>query len=61
MGYNFFHIKEVSGVFSRKLDDFRDSLGAAISKGCNIPFADSDISYVLKLQNDRIRSKGLDL
>ena len=61
MGYNFFQIKEVSGAFSKKLDDFRNSLGAAISQGINIPFADSDVSYVLKLQNDRIRRKGLDL
>ena len=28
MGYNFFQIKEVSGAFSKKLDDFRNSLGA---------------------------------
>ena len=61
MGYNFFQIKEVSGVFNKKLNDFRNSLGAAISQGQNIPFADSDVSYVLKLQNERIRRKGIDL
>ena len=61
MGYNFFNITEVSGVFNQKLNDFRASLGAAISQGRNIPFADSDISYNLKLQRDRIRRKGLEL
>ena len=61
MGYNFFDIKETSDVFSRKLNEFKTSLGAAVSKGDKISFADSDISYVLKLQHDRISEKGLDL
>lgn len=61
MGYNLFNIKEVSGAFNKKLDDFRASLGDAISKGTNIPFADSDVSYVLKLQNDRLRRKRVDI
>ena len=61
MGYNIFNTKEVSEVFNRKLNDFRDSLENAISKGENITFADNDISYVLKLQHDRIAQKGLDL
>lgn len=61
MGYNLFNIKEVSGEFNKKLDDFRASLGDAISKGTNIPFADSDVSYVLKLQNDRLRRKRVDI
>ena len=61
MGYNFFNIKEVSGVFNQKLNEFRASLGTAISTGRGIPFADSDISYVLKLQHDRIRRKGMEL
>lgn len=61
MGYNLFNIKEVSGAFNKKLDNFRASLGDAISKGTNIPFADSDVSYVLKLQNDRLRRKRVDI
>lgn len=61
MGYNLFNIKEVSGAFNKKLDNFRASLGDAISKGTNIPFADSDVSYVLKLQNDRLSRKRVDI
>ena len=61
MGYNFFNIKEVSNSFNRKLIDFRTSLGAAISKGENITFADNDITYILKLQHDRLSEKGLEL
>lgn len=61
MGYNFFNTKEVSEIFNRKLNEFRGTLGQSISNGVNIPFADSDISYVLKLQNDRIRRKNIEL
>ena len=61
MGYNFFNIKEISGVFSRKLNDFRSSLGNAVSKGKNITFADNDVTYTLKLQHDRISKKGLEI
>ena len=61
MGYNLFNIKEVSDAFNRRLFDFRSSLGAAICIGKNIPFADNDITYMLKLQHDRIAKKGLEL
>ena len=61
MGYNFFNIKEISGVFSRRLNDFRASLGNAVSKGKNITFADNDVTYTLKLQHDRISKKGLEI
>jgi len=61
MGYNFFNIVDVSGTFNQKLNDFRTSLGAAVSKGKNITFADSDITYSLKLQRERIVRKGLEL
>ena len=61
MGYNFFNTKEVPENSGRKLDEFKASLGSAISKGNNITFADSDVSYILKLQHDRIRRKGLEL
>ena len=61
MGYNLFNIKEVSGAFSSKLNEFRASLGAAVGKGKNITFADNDITYTLKLQHDRLSKKGLEL
>lgn len=61
MGYNLFNIVEVSNVFNQKLHNFRASLGAAINNGQSIPFADRDISYVLKLQHDRVKSKRIEL
>ena len=61
MGYNLFNIKEVPGVQSRRLNDFRSSLGNAVSRGNNISFADNDITYILKLQHNRISQKGLEL
>lgn len=61
MGYNLFNIKEVSGAFNARLNGFRASLGAAVGKGKNIPFADNDITYTLKLQHDRLSKKGLEL
>ena len=61
MGYNFFKTKEVSNIFNIKLNEFKASLGTAICKGKNIPFADNDITYMLKLQHDRVSKKGLEL
>ena len=61
MGYNFFSSREISNIFNQKLNDFRASLGTAVGNGGNIPFSDSDISYVMKLQHDRINKKGLEL
>ena len=61
MGYNLFNIKEVPSVYNSKLIDFRESLGDAVCSGKNITFADNDITYILKLQHDRISSKGLEL
>ena len=61
MGYNLFNIKEVSGAFNSKLNDFRASLGDAVCNGKNITFADNDITYTLKLQHDRLSRKGLEL
>ena len=54
MGYNLFNVKEVSGVFNSKLNDFRASLGSAVCKGKNITFADNDITYMLKLQHEKL-------
>lgn len=61
MGYNFFKITQLKESFRLKLNNFVNSLGSAIGDGKNIPFADNDISYVLKLQHDRIKEKGLNL
>ena len=61
MGYNFFQIKQVKESFNRKLNDFIFSLGPAITEGKEIPFADNDITYTLKLQHERLREKGLDM
>ena len=61
MGYNLFDTKEVTGFLLTRLNDFRASLGAAIGRGENIPFADNDVTYTLKLQHDRIIGKGLEL
>ena len=61
MGYNFFNLQEVSGAVSKKLNDFKSSLGSAIGRGKNITSADNDITYLLKLQHDRIAKKGIEL
>ena len=57
----FFHIQELTGPFKKKLLDFRSSIGEAIRQGREIPFADKDINYSLKLQNERLKEKGIDL
>ena len=59
MGYNFFKITPLNVEFRQKLKAFTASLGPAISAGAKIPFADDDISYVLQLQHERIKRKGL--
>ena len=61
MGYNYFNVKKVSRTINRKLNDFLSSLGEAVNRGKNISFADRDISYMLSLQHDRIKSKGLEM
>ena len=61
MGYNFFNIKPVKESFNKKLNEFIFSLGPAITEGKDIPFADNDITYTLKLQHERLREKGLDM
>ena len=55
MGYNFFNIVEVTKSLNKKLNDFRASLGEAIGRGKNISFIDTDLTYTLKLQHDRIQ------
>ena len=61
MGYNFFLNKQIPEMFIQKLHNFKNSLGNAIETGQNIPFADSDITYLMRLQRNRINSKGVDL
>ena len=59
MGYNFFNITELKESFRQKLNTFVATLGSAIAEGRKISFADNDISYVLQLQNERLKNKGL--
>lgn len=59
MGYNFFKITELKDSFRQKLNTFVATLGSAIGNGTKISFADNDISYVLQLQNERLKNKGL--
>ena len=59
MGYNFFKITELKKPFRDKLNTFVNTLGSAIGKGDKISFADNDIGYVLRLQHERIKDKGL--
>ncbi|MBP5262182.1 MAG: hypothetical protein J6Z43_08665 [Clostridiales bacterium] len=61
MGYALFKITQLKESFRVKLNTFVTSLGPAVREGRPISFADNDIGYVLKLQHERIRSKGLDL
>ena len=59
MGYKFFEITELKDSFRTKLNTFVATLGSAISEGKKISFADNDLSYVLQLQNERLKNKGL--
>lgn len=61
MGYNFYQDNSVKDSFKVKLKDFLASLGPAISKGADIPYADNDITYSLKLQHNRLADKGIDI
>ena len=61
MGKNYFQAIPIKESYDQKLISFASSLGAAIGKGETIPFADNDVTYTLKLQNDRIKEKDIDL
>ena len=61
MGYNFFSGGKIPKAVNTKLNDFLSSLSDAINKGKNITFADRDISYILSLWHERIKSKGIEL
>lgn len=59
MGYSFFNIQKAKDSYNRKMKAFQSSLGASVCNGEDISFADNDISYILKLQHERIKEKGL--
>ncbi|MBP1584083.1 MAG: hypothetical protein ILP17_00105 [Lachnospiraceae bacterium] len=56
-----FDIRDITGNNLKKLLDFKNSIGEAVRYGKEIPFADKDINYSLKLQNERLKEKGIDL
>lgn len=61
MGYNFLQATPIRLSYQKKLEKFTSSLGKAVGEGETIPFADNDLTYTLKLQNERIKEKGLEL
>lgn len=61
MGFNFFKIVNLKDSFRKKLNGFVQNLCPAIRDGKTITFADNDISYLLKLQHDRLKDKDLTL
>lgn len=48
-------------AYDEKLISFSSSLGDAICKGKTIPYADNDVTYTLKLQNDRLKEKNIEM
>lgn len=60
MGKNYFQAIPIKPSYDEKLIRFTSSLGDAIGKGETIPFADNDVTYMLKLQNERIKEKGVE-
>lgn len=60
MGKNYFQAIPIKPSYDEKLIGFTSSLGNAIGKGETIPYADNDVTYVLNLQNERIKEKGID-
>lgn len=60
MGKNYFQVIPIKPSYDEKLISFSSSLGEAIGKGKTIPFADNDVTYTLKLQNERIKAKNIE-
>ncbi len=60
MGKNYFQAIPIKPSYDEKLISFSSSLGEAICKGKTIPFADNDVTYTLKLQNERIKEKNIE-
>ena len=61
MGKNYFQAIPIKPSYDEKLISFSSSLGEAIGKGKTIPFADNDVTYMLNLQNERIKEKNIEL
>ena len=60
MGKNYFQAIPIKDSYEKKLKRFTSSLGGAIGKGENIPFADNDLTYLLNLQHERIEDKNIE-
>ena len=60
MGKRYFQAVPIRTSYQKKLEQFTSSLGDAIGKGETISFADNDLAYTLKLQNERIKEKGIE-
>lgn len=59
MGRSIFQIVKATGKQKQLLDRFRDAIGPAIAENKDVPFADNDVTYAFKLQNERLRKKGI--
>ena len=61
MGKNYLQAIPIDPSYDEKLISFSSSLGDAIGKGEDIPFADNDVAYTIDLQNRRIKEKDIEL
>ena len=61
MGRYYMKALPMKPSYDKKLVSFSSSLGEAIGKGETIPFADNDVTYLLKLQNERINEKNIEM
>ncbi len=60
MGKNYFQAIPIKPSYDEKLICFTASLGNAIGKGQTIPYVDNDVTYLLNLQNERIKEKNVE-
>ena len=60
MGKNYFQAIPIKPSYDEKLIGFTASLGNAIGKGQTIPYVDNDVTYLLNLQNERIKEKNVE-
>ena len=61
MGRHYHKAIPMRPAYDEKLISFSFSLGEAIGKGKTIPYADNDVTYTLKLQNERIKEKNIEM
>ena len=61
MGRHYHKAIPMRPAYDEKLISFSNSLGEAIGKGKTIPNADNDVTYILKLQHDRIKEKNIEM